>query len=466
MIDIKYNPKKAYKLMHEGTLALSLAEQQGIRVNMEYCKKAKEEITKKIEKLENDFFQTKLYKHWLHSSNGKVNIYSNAQLSWFLYKKKNIKPAYTTANGQGATDEDSLKQLNIPEIEDLIRIRKLKKIRDTYLDAFIREQVNGYIHPSFNLHLVQTFRSSSDRPNFQNIPKRDKEAMEICRKALYARPGNILLEVDYGALEVKIAACYHQDPTMLKYITDPKSDMHRDMAQQIFFIESFNKKNPIHKTLRSAAKGGFVFPQFYGDYYKNCATNISHNWCGLSKHKWTDNMGISFNENISISKHFKNHGINSISQFTEHIRVIENDFWNNRFPVYKQWKEDWYDMYRKNGYIDMLTGFRCTGFMRKNEAINYPVQGSAFHCLLWSFIHLDKILKQKRYKSRLIGQIHDAIVIDVDPSELNDVCFLLKKTMTIDLPKAWEWIIVPLDIEIDISEVGGSWADMKTIDIS
>ena len=133
--------------------------------------------------------------------------------------------------------------MGIPELDNLLRIRKLKKVRDTYLEGFLREQVNGYIHPFFNLHLVRTYRSSSDHPNFQNIPKRDKEAMNIVRRAIFPRPGHQLLELDYSGLEVRIAACYHKDKTMLRYIGDPHSDMHGDMAKQIFIIDDLIRTN-------------------------------------------------------------------------------------------------------------------------------------------------------------------------------------------------------------------------------
>lgn len=459
------NPKtkEAYQLLHEGTLALARAEQQGIRVDMDYCEKKKQHLTRKIQRLEDKFKETKFFRHWNNTRGGKVNIYSNDQLAKYLYNTKGLEPAYTTTSGQGATDEEALKQLQIPELNDLLAIRKLRKVRDTYLEAFMREQVGGYVHPSFNLHLVQTFRSSSDRPNFQNIPKRDKEAMQITRKALFPRPGNMLLEVDYGALEVKIAACYHQDPTMMKYLHDPTTDMHGDMAQQIFKIKRFDKAIPSHDILRKAAKNGFVFPEFYGDYYKNCAVSLACNWAGLPKGRWKKEHGMQLTEDKTIGEHLIENGIRSLDQFTDHIKGIEDDFWGKRFPVYKRWKEKWWRAYQKNGYIDMLTGFRCSGIMRMNEAINYPVQGAAFHCLLWSFIQLDKHLRENNWNSRLIGQIHDAIVMDVDPNELDDLVPLLQKVMVDDLKEAWPWINVPLNVEVDIGEVDGSWEKMETL---
>ena len=374
---------EAYKLMHNGLLALGRAEQAGIRVDVEYTETKKNHLTRKIDRLEGQFKESEFCRTWQKHSKSSVNINSNAQLAHYLYDVKKIKPPYLTETGKGATDEDALKQLNIAELNDLLNIRKLKKVRDTYLDSFSREQVNGYIHPFFNLHLVRTFRSSSDSPNFQNIPKRDEEAMNIVRKALYPRPGHQLLELDYSSLEVKIAACYHGDSTMLRYLRNPASDLHSDMARQIFMIDRFDKNLHAHSVLRSATKNGFVFPQFYGDYYKNCAIGLACHWGGLPQGKWKTGQGTLLDKGpFTLSDHLISKGISSLNKFTDHIKVIEDDFWGNRFPEYAAWKSRWWKIYQKYGYVDMLTGFRCSGVMSRNDCINYPVQGAAFHCLL------------------------------------------------------------------------------------
>lgn len=449
----------AYRLVHNGILALARAEQQGIRVDMDYVQRKKTILTHKIERLEGSFKQTTFYRHWEHARQGKVNINSNIQLSHFLYNTKKIKPARLTETGNGATDEETLKQLNIPELTLLLEIRKLKKMRDTYLDSFAREQVNGYVHPFFNLHLVRTHRSSSDHPNFQNIPKRDDEAMRITRKALFPRPGHQLMEVDFSGLEVRIAACYHRDPTMLNYIRNPKSDMHTDMAKEIFKLDKFDKANPAHSTLRSATKNGFVFPEFYGDYYKNCAYILACSWGQLPAGKWTAGQGIALTDTLCLSDHLIAKGIRSLMAFEDHLQDIEQDFWNKRFPVYQQWKESWWRMYKKFGTIGTLTGFKCGGVMSRNDAINYPVQGAAFHCLLWSFIEMDRIIMAEHLDSRLIGQIHDSMILDVNPNEIDYITNVVYRVTCEDLPKAWDWIIVPMDVEIELAPVDCSWAD-------
>lgn len=455
---------QAYQLLHSGTLALARAERAGIRVDLEYIERKKLHLNRKIERLENQFKETNFFRHWQHTMKGKVNINSNAQLSAFLYKIKKLEPARTTDSGQGATDEDSLKQLNLPELNDLLEIRKLKKVRDTYLDAFAREQVGGYIHPFFNLHLVRTYRSSSDSPNFQNIPARDEEAMQIVRKALFPRPGHQLLEIDFSGIEVRVNACYNKDPNLIKYIKDPTSDMHADMAKQIFMVDPFNKKNPYHKVLRQAAKNGFVFPEFYGDYYGNCAEGMACGWGKLPNGKWQTGQGIPLDDGpFTLSDHLIAKGINSLDKFSDHLKKIEKDFWENRFPDYAAWKERWWKVYQKHGHIDLLTGFRCSGVMSRNEVINTPAQGSAFHCLLWSFVEMDRIQREEHWDSRLIGQIHDSMLLDCLPEEVDHILETARRVTCQDLLKAWKWIIVPLEIECDIAPPDGSWADKSKI---
>ena len=446
----------AYQLVHDGILALARAERQGIRIDVEYCEKKKVHLERKIKYQEKQLENTKLYRRWNHIFGAKTNILSNQQLSHLLYKNMKIEPEKTTGSGQGATDEEALSRLGIPELDMILNIRKLSKIKTTYLEAFLRLQSNSYIHPFFNLHIARTFRSSSSDPNFQNIPKRDKEAMEICRRAILPRPGNLLLEADYSALEVNISVCYHKDPNMMKYLLDKNSDMHADMAKQIFMMDSLDKKIPEHALLRQSAKNGFVFPQFYGDYYGNNAHSIARH-LDLPKRKWKGGEGVLLPGGESITSFLRSKGIKSFQAFTDHLGDVENDFWNRRFKGYGEWRKKSVKEYQKKGFLQMYTGFVCSGLMRKNEIVNYPIQGSAFHCLLFTFIELDKVMRKEKWDSRLIGQIHDSIVMDVNPKELSHVKDVLNDIVSNKLPKAWKWIIVPLEIEVEEYEIDSPW---------
>ncbi|MFA5432329.1 MAG: DNA polymerase [Candidatus Paceibacterota bacterium] len=595
------NLPEAYKLLHDGILAFARAEQEGMRIDVDYCLKKKKYLDRKIDRIEQKIRKTKFFMHWERVYGAKANPDSNWQLAHILYSVRKITPTKYTASGKGATDDGALSQIDLPEIQWILEMRKLKKVRDTYLDAFVREQVDGYLHPFFNLHTVKTFRSciaegskvlvmrnfeshpdgvpietvqkgdfvycfddelrpsiqkvlwagktghkkvvrihysvnggggkgyldvtpehkirlidgtyvqarelsdtrlsnkvlsnhtdhiieyldepvdvydievekyhnfivnqicvhnSSERINFQNIPKRDKEAMEITRKAIFPKPGHQLLEIDYSGVEVRISECYHHDPVMRKYIEDPTSDMHGDMACQIFILDKLDKSIASHKTMRQAAKNGFVFPQFYGDYYVNCAENIACKWCGLSKGMWSAGQGIEHGDG-HLSDHLIAKGIDTYNKFEAHIQKIENHFWSKRFKVYTRWKDKWWEGYQKNGYVSMYTGFRCSGIMRRNECINIPIQGSAFHCLLWSFIQVDRISREQNWRSRLIGQIHDAMVLDVHPDELDMVASTVHKVTCEDLSKHWTWINVPLEVEAEVCPVDSSWNEKQ-----
>lgn len=452
---------EAHQLFLEGIQELAYAERIGLQIDIGYVKKTFKKIDTQIEEIESTFFKSKFYRHWKHTLGGKKpNLNSDDQLSNYLYNVKKINPPIRTATGKGSVNEESLKLLKIPELDLLIKRSKLFKIKN-YLKDFNEEQVKETMHPNFNLHLVTTYRSSSDSPNFQNIPKRDKESMRIVRQAIYPRKGHQFLEMDYSGIEVAIAACYHKDPNMIKYITDPKSDMHGDMAKQIFRIKDWDKKRSDHSTIRAATKNGFVFPQFYGDWYESCAINIACGWMGLPQGKWKKGTGFEMENGSFISDHLIKSGFTSISDFTRHIQKIEKHFWNKRFPVYNQWKQDWYDMYLKHGYVPFKTGFVVSGIMSRKDVINYPIQGAAFHCLLWTFKEVSKALKRANYKSRLVGQIHDALVFDIYPKEVEKVYMLVNHIGTVLIKKAFPWIIVPLELEAELCPIDGSWAEKK-----
>lgn len=452
----------ALQLLQQGSLAFFRAENYGMLTDQKYCIEQKEILTERITNLEKEFKQSNFYKQWSHAFHGKVNINSNAQLASFLYKVKKITPKSFTEKGYGSTDEDALMQLRIPEMSGLLQMRKLKKLRDTYLDAYIREAVDGIVHPFFNLHNVVSFRSSSSNPNFQNIPKRDEESMQVVRSGIIPRPGHQLLEADWKGAEVKTSVCVHHDPVMEKYVTDPTTDMHRDMAMQIFLLKTFDGKLEGFELLRQAAKNGFVFAQFYGDWYRSCAGYLALDWCKLSEGKWKPGQGIKLGSSY-ISDHLIKNGIKCFEDFVNHLQSVEKDFWQRRFRVYNKWKDSFWAEYQKKGYFDTVTGFRCSGLMDKKQVCNYPIQGPSFHTLLYSFIKLDKLQRKEKLESRLLGQVHDSMVWDIAPSELSYIISSIKKVVTIDLPKHWDWITIPFSVDFEIAGIDEPWSMKKKI---
>lgn len=452
------NTTEAYKLFHDGVLALARMEQQGFRIDTKYISKKKKEILSEIQKLEEEFKITSFYSGWKKLHRNKSNMYSGQQLADYLYKEKKLKVHKQTKSGKGSTDEEALKQLNIPELDMLLRIKKLKKTID-YLDGFKREQVDGQIHPFFHLHLVRSFRGSSESPNFQNIPKRDEEIMEITRKAIFPRKNHQLLEIDFKQLEVRIAACYNHDQKLIDDIL--VGDMHRDMAIELFKLNEYNPNDHSHKVLRQAAKNGFVFPQFYGDYYINCATNLASTWGQLPKQgKWKKGQGIAF-EDKHLADHMISNGFKNLDDYIDYVQSVENSFWNDRYRTYTKWKDATWSEYQQTGKVYTKTGFTYQGVMKRNDVLNYPIQGSAFHVLLWCLIEGVKAQIRERWDTRIIGQIHDAIILDVHPKELKQVVKVMQCIMCHDVRKYWDWITVPLEVDAEICDVDASWAEKK-----
>lgn len=446
----KENYKNAYELFHRGTLALLNIETNGILVDIEYIKRIKKHLELRINDLEKQIKTSSFYKEWAKIQK-EPNFYSNVQLSNYLYNHLKLNPLKYTPSGNGSTDEESLKYLNIYEVDLILKIKKYQKIVKTYLDNYLEEQTNSIIHPFFHLNLVSTYRSSSSNPNLQNVPKRDLVSKYIARRSFIPREGNVFVEIDYSNLEVRISACYHKDPLMIEYINNPSSDMHKDIAEEIFMLK-IDKEKESHKVLRNAAKNGFVFPQFYGDYYGNCANYIAFDWCNLPlEGQWKKTDGILL-EDITLAEHLIDKGIKNFEDFREHIKEIEHKFWKKRFVKYDQWKEEWYEEYLKKGYIEMFTGFILKGHMNKKKVINYPIQGTAFHCLLWSLIEIDKFLNENNMKSKIVCEIHDSLLIDVCKDELETIKTISKEIMCKKIKENWGWIIVPLEVETEIYE--------------
>jgi hypothetical protein len=149
--------------------------------------------------------------------------------------------------------------------------------------------------------------------------------------------------------------------------------------------------------------------------------------------------------------------------FEAHIADVENRFWNQRYKVYRDWRKMRVAQYRRQGWFDMPTGFVCSGVYAKNQVLNYPIQGSAFHCLLWTVIQLMKEIKRKKMRSVVVGQIHDSVVADVHRSELDDYVEMVTRIAQRDIMKAWKWITVPLVIEAELAE--DCWWNKKAYEL-
>lgn len=449
---ISFQPRTidGYQLLHQGIQALANAEHNGIRIDTDYVTKQQKHLKRRIKHLKKTIANHKEIKVWKKKYGKKFNIDSNDQFADILFNHCGHKAKILTEKGNPSVSQEALEQIESPIVEDIIKLRRWQKAQETYLGNYVKETVDGRLHPFFHLHTVRTFRSSSSRINFQNQPTRIPEIKKLVRRAIIPRLGHMLVEIDYSGIEVRMAAVYHKDKRMIKDIIDPTKDMHRDMAKMCYLLGD----DEWTKNTRYCAKNKFVFPQFYGDYYKNCAEAL---WMAIHV------LNLETQNRIPLKKHLKKHGIRSYEAFEKHIREVEDYFWNERYTTYRDWKEEHYKEYLQNGYVDLKTGFRCSGLMSKNDAINYPIQGSAFHCLLWSFIQSDNYCQTELNRTKMIGQIHDAANSDVHMFEFNDFMDTAFDIMENKVRLHWPWINVPLDVEAEVTGLDQSWYTKKPV---
>ena len=471
---IKAGTKDAQILMLEGIQALSRASIQGMKINVPYCKKQKIYLTKKIQKLKEEFAKTETGKLWKKYYR-TPNFNSDDQLRDILFNKKKLKsvkktkPSKTYPKGNDSVDKEALTLLakEEPDIKILAEINRFSPLLNTFINGILKEQVDGILHPTFSLHTTKSFRSSSQNINFQNQPNRDPLQKKIIRSCFIPSKGNQIIAADFTGIEVGISSCVHKDPKMLDYVRHPeKNNMHTDLAIQCYLLDQFEKSGS-EKTLRKGAKNGFVFPQFYGDYYGNNVPVLS-DWGNLpTKGSYKSKDGLKLMTGLYLGDHLKRKGIRNFNDFKDHIQDVENDFWNKRFKVYKQWKENNVKKYFKKGYLNTLTGFTVQGMMSKNGINNYPIQGPAFHCLLKTFIETDRRIIAKKMKSKLIGQIHDELVFDACPDEKDELLDMVRRVACIWLKKQWPWIIIPLEVEANVFDIDANWAqDSKVIKLA
>jgi len=296
----KSSNQESYQLIHDGSIALSKVEAAGIRIDVKYLDDVTDKIKRSISDIESNMRKGSIWKQWTKKYGPNEKL-ARPKLGKLLFEDLGYKVhEYTekTKELKGSSrkakmDKTALERIKHPFVKSFLEVEGLKKVLSTYLEGLKREAVKHkdncwYIHPSYSLNIASTYRSTCSDPNFQNIPKRNEEMYELVRRSYLPHPGHHLVEIDFSTLEVRIAYCNHKDPVMFKYLTDKSTDMHRDMAMQLFCMDLWDPA--YKKTLRDSAKNQFVFPEFYGSVYFQCAKNI---WERMKRDKWTmaDKLG-------------------------------------------------------------------------------------------------------------------------------------------------------------------------------
>lgn len=428
--------RKGFEFFMESAQTLTIAQANGFNVTLDKLQEVQEELDAQMLVQHQKIMGSPLLGQW---TDGTFNYQSSPQLSKLLYEIMGLTPTKYTDAKKPSVDEETLAKLDVPIIKDILAYRKLFKMRNTYIAQYKTEVIGGKIHPYFNINRVDTFRSSSNAPNVQNQPKRDKVAKKLLRKFIVPSKGNRIVELDYKSLEVVINAVYSQDPVLKRYILDPTTDMHRDSAADCFML----KPEEVTKALRGDIKSDFVFAEFYGSFYKQVAKDL---WETADVH--------------NLKEHLDDKGIRNFDDFERHIQEAERILWEDRFPVHNAWRESQWKFYQKHGYVELKTGFRAYGPMSRNNSFNTPVQGTGYHILQWVLNQMNKKVTRLE-RSKIIGEIHDSGLFDSHPSEQDLIDYWYWDYGTQKVREHWDWINVPLTIEKEQSEIDGSWAEMS-----
>ena len=438
---------EAYKLLHDGSIALARVEANGMRIDMRHLENTARRATFRAKFLTELLEKDPIYGKWRARFGRSASLTKRQQFAYVLFDilkyecRARTAPTAAYPLGQPKTDKKSLAHIDSEFVQDYFRLMKYLRIKSTFLEGIKREVVNGFLHPIQNLNIARTYRGSSDHPNGQNFPVRDPEMGKMIRQCIIPRNKNYVgVEFDFKGIEVAVAACYCKDPNLISYVSDPSKDMHRDMAAQCYMLPP----DKVSKYLRYCAKNQFVFPQFYGDFYPHCARAL---WESLDREP-------------EVKGYLASKGIRKLGKcdpqidpvkgtFEYHIKEVEADFWGRRFEKYAQWKKRQWEQYQEEGGFNFFTGFAETGIFSRNDVTNHRIQGSAFHILLWTLIQTDKWLRQRRMRSKIINQIHDSMMMDVHRSEYQEVLAKVIRIATIEVREHWPWIIVPLTIEVE-----------------
>ena len=374
-------------------------EIEGINLDVDLLNKYSEEL-----KLELEENCQKIYK----LSNTKFNISSPKQMGEVLFEKMNlVKKPKKTKSGQYSTSEETLLKLKGKHeiIDHILDFREIKKLISTYVDALpeIVDPQTKRIHTTFNQSVASTGRLSSVRPNLQNIPIRTERGMKI-REAFISSQDRLLMAADYSQIELRIMASLSKDKGMLDAFNNG-IDIHSATAAKVYNVNI----DKVDRSMRSAAKS-----VNFGIIY------------GISAFGLSQNLGITRTESKEI-----------IDQYFE------------EFPKVKEYMDHSIALARENEYVETLYGRRRylkdinsrNAVMRsaaERNAINAPIQGTAADIIKIAMIDVANQITQHGLKSKMLLQIHDELIFDVEPSEEETLRSIVEKSMsdasTLDVP--------------------------------
>jgi DNA polymerase I len=413
------------ELKNKGLLSLSgsiempllevLADMEwtGIKLQVDALNDYEVIINQRCQALENEIFTL---------AGETFNISSPKQLGIILFEKlKIIDDAKKTKTQQYSTNEEVIEKLKDrhPIINIILEYRGLKKLSSTYIEALPRliNPLTGRVHTSFNQAVTSTGRLSSTNPNLQNIPVRDAEGREIRKAFIPGVEGNVLISADYSQIELRIMAHMSGDPNMIEAFSNME-DIHVATAAKIYGVPH----NEVTKVMRSKAKTAN-----FGIIY------------GISAY------GLSQRLNIPRG---------------EAKELIDGYF--KTYPGVNNYIEESIAKAKRLGYVETLLGRRryvpdinsgnavVRGFAERN-AVNAPIQGSAADIIKIAMIRIFTALEENHFKTKMILQVHDELIFDTYPNELDRI----KDLVRVEMESAFK-LKVPLIADVG---VGKNWLE-------
>jgi len=395
------------------TYVLSKMELNGFLIDQDYLNQMGEELLKVSQEIENKIYELA----------GKTfNILSTKQLAEALFVELNIPYPKKIKDKSYSTSKEILDKLKDKyEIVNLIlEYRAVSKMRSNYINGVLNEIGDDLkIHTIFNQTLTKTGRLSSERPNLQNIPIRD-ELGKLVRKAFIpSRKENKIASFDYSQIELRVFAHMAGASDMIKAFQDGV-DIHAKTASQIFGLPL----EAITKDMRRKAKA-----VNFGILY------------GISSFGLSEDLGI----NIEEAKHFINKYLEAFPGIKDYMnRTIYDAYKFGYVKTLMNRKRVIEEINNKN-YIIRQSGERI--------ALNTPVQGTAADILKKAMIEIDEEITRLNLKSKMLVQVHDELVFEVEPDEVEILKDLVERIMT----TTYE-LKVPLEIDY---EIGANWYDAK-----
>ena len=388
---------------------LSDMEREGICIDADALKEYGTKLAGSIEE-----YEQKIYEE----AGEEFNINSPKQLGVILFEKLQLPNGKKTKTGY-STAADVLDKLapDYPIVADILEYRKLSKLKSTYADGlanFIDE--TGKIHTSFNQTITATGRLSSTDPNLQNIPIR-MELGKMIRKVFHPMEGDLFVDSDYSQIELRLLAHISGDEGLIEAFRE-NQDIHRSTASKVFGV-AFDDVTDLQRRNAKAVNFGIVY--------------------GISA------FGLSQDLNIPQK---------------EAQGFIDSYF--ATYPKIKEFLDQTVAQAKECGFTRTLFGrirpipeLSSSNFMQRQfgerVAMNAPIQGTAADIIKIAMIRVHDRLIREGYKSRLILQVHDELLIETAESEKDAVIALLEEEMR---------QAADLQVELAVgTECGYNWYD-------